>query len=81
MYFTGDTDADSSAVGISVNDAFGVFYSYAKSGMAQINTDHAITVDVSTYHYFCCNFTVAITSNVVGMHHVKIKWLKIFKTT
>jgi len=81
MSFTGETDVDSAAVGITVNDQYGIFYSYAKLGMAQVNTDHTITVDVSTYNYFCCNFTVAIISNLVGTHHVKIKWMKIFKTT
>jgi hypothetical protein len=79
IFFGGECDIDSSYVEMFVNSAGGVFFDYKKQGQISVNVDHAIDVNLLGYPYYCFNFKVCLFSNLMtGMHHVKMKWIKIF---
>ena len=80
IYFTGDTDYDSSSVELIVVADASPIVDYVKVGKANINVDHTINVELNAHTFLSTSFYVhKFGPGSPNVTHITMKYIKVFK--
>ena len=80
VYFTGETDYDSSDVELILLADGSKIADYRKVGKTNINLDHNIEFEINAYTFFSTSFYVhKFGPGTPNISHITMKYIKVFK--
>jgi hypothetical protein len=80
VYFTGETDEDSTKIEFNVRTSNGILFDYIKIGKTDINASHINTIDIPQTVYFSTSFYVfKYGPGSSDIRHITLKFIKVFK--